>query len=265
MNRILIIGILSLLFGKLQGQTKYNPDTYKEGLKMKFPNNTKLIKAIEPDTQNNDSQLIDNDGNLLTSEKLISATYIKDNTYEVVAWKSKKEEKGLFVIGKGIDWTIQTPSEKYLSEISKFRQIFSKKSSYLEGKCFYAYPRIIDYLTTRHSVESGIMLDIITNKFFVIIKDEKVNNQYDSNTEGISIFKCKVCESNYKVTFYRFGEEFKVLKNIANKIGADIPLQVPNYTTYLEEDLFCKPSIFVDKPYFKSDLNSLITYLFKKR
>jgi hypothetical protein len=254
------MGILSFFFNKLYGQVNYNPDTYEEGLIKKFPNNTKLVKSIKNEFDKNNLTIIDQVGNEIIDENIISAQYLKENIYEVTRLKNNVEEKGLFKIGEKIDWEVKTPTERYLEEIKKFKLGFINKLQNLNGYCLCSYPRIIDYVLHRHSVEKEIIGTILINNYLSLSEIENVI--YEPNVDAITNGECKICGNNFKVTFYRFGEGFEILENKSKVIGAKLIEKVPNYTTFLEEELFCRPSIFVEKPYIKGELEAVIQYLF---
>lgn len=239
----------------------FNPKTFDEGLLARYPNNTKLVDTKISDENGNTQILMTEEGFIITNEKFSGVVYINKTTYEV--FKGVEHNKiGIFVIGNGTNWDIETPRQLVNKAHTDFRNIFYRKIKENESKCLCSFPRISNYLT-RSSSESSYIAVALRNEFLTFI-----NSIYDNQTEiETHNLKCKVCSSEYTWKYKERGiDELNLTKDkLVNKIGKDSEEDAPNFIDSLTDKLYCNQSYLFRHKLYESDLCDLINYLFEKK
>jgi hypothetical protein len=227
----------------------------------RYPNYTKLLDTEIEDEFGNTQLLAFENDELLTSQKVSGVVYINEQTFQVYSGKDLKKQ-GIFKIGEGFDWDIETPRQKYDSAHEKFRDRIKSETVNLNGLCYCSFPRIIDYIENRGSDDSMVLKQYFQHNFLSF-----QNSYYDKENDArVSKMNCKVCNSEYEWTYRERGIDSIYGKNIRAKIFGEQPEEIaPNYLKALSDEVFCRESFIHRVKLEKSDLGTTVKYLFSAK
>ena len=238
-----------------------NPMTFDEGLLARYPNNTKLVDTKKTDENGNTQMIMTEDGVLISEEKFSGVVYVNETTFEVFSG-NRLEKTGLFKIGFGTNWNIETPRQIVNKAHVDFKEILERKIKEIEPNCLCSYPRITDYLN-RNATESVYISGVLRHSFL-----QFNNSKYDMQTEvETSNYNCKVCNSEFEWKYKERGiDKLTLIKNkLTNKIGKESEIEAPNFIEATNNNAYCKQSSLFRDKLFESDLNGIINYFFAKK
>jgi len=239
----------------------FNPNTYEEGVMARYPNKTKLVDTKDPDEHGNTLMIMTEDGVLISKEKYSGVVYVNEFTFEVFSGV-RNRKTGIFKIGSGANWDIETPRQIVEKAHFDFKKELESKIDKIEPFCLCSYPRITNYLT-RNSSESYYLAYIIRQKF---LKSTKSN--YDTQT-GVTTtnYNCKICDSEYIWKYRDRGiDELRLTEDkLEVKIGEEPENEAPNFINAIHDKVYCNKSYLFREKLFESNLNNVIEYLFKRK
>ncbi len=227
----------------------------------RYPNNTKLLDTEIEDELGNTKLLAFENDELLTSVKVSGVVYINEQTFQVYSGKDLKKQ-GLFKIGKGFNWDVETPRQKFDSAHEKFRDKINSETMNLNGLCYCSFPRIIDYIENRGSDDSMVLKQNFQHNF-LSFQDSYYDKENDAR---VSKMNCKVCNSEYEWKYRERGIDSIYAKNIIAKTVGEQPKEIaPNFLKALFDEVFCRESYIHREKLEKADLETTVKYLFSRK
>ena len=262
-NSVLKIFKISIRSIYLKFKKALSFNVSKKNLLQRYPNNTLLVRVENKDECGNNQQIIYENGELLLKQKFSGVVYINKSIFEVYSGFGENEKTGILRVGEKVDWNAETPRQKMNKAYEAFDVKLNTRIAELSDSCFCSYPRILDYIENRYS-EDNQYLQSNLQKLCLNFQ----HHSYDRNTgvETLTLL-CSQCQSIFESKFRERSAIKLVLlqKGNFNQIGKDVEEYAPCYLNPLFDGLFCRESYMHREKLYKSDLLTLMNYLFEKK
>lgn len=232
----------------------------EEKVVARFPNGLTQVELTAGVIDGNKFLILDKSKKPVVEERFSGVVYLNRSEFEV--YKDFSTISGILHLKTGVNWDAETPREKFQQAYAAFRSHIKDELERFSSSCICTYPRIVDYITERTSIDAELIRAEV-NKLFFVQFDKKYDGRRDIH---LLLYKCKHCSSSFQRSYRERGiDSLETLTIVPQeKIGKNKIAVAPTYLTALYGRLFSKRVFLGRDKLHAATMDEVLRYLFEK-